>query len=379
LKISISGYEKESEIIDFAATVSGDGAEQSPGGYLDGYGVFADNNNEPGALLTQGTFEEETSYWAYVAMFPENGYDLSALTAEAFTFDGFTPENAIGIYDQDSGIYYLYFKLPQIQLNAVNEIVTFYLDGYELGGEINQIQVSHNSGQIDMNDNYVAGYVILPEHDGKPDDLNFYQEGSFTADSTYWLGIAIQPAEGYSLRNARSEQFTLDVFDYSQVILDVVSSTEAYVYFKLPLAKVAHDIIFTFGGEDGVLFGYSVPDGTLLEEPAEPGQEGKVFLGWYTEENEKWDFTTPVTKDLVLTAKFEDSTPAVLYGDVDGDTKVTAADALEVLKSVVGKVTLTEDQSKAADVDGSGNVDAADALDILKKVVGKIEKFAVEL
>ena len=66
------------------------------------------------------------------------------------------------------------------------------------------------------------------------------------------------------------------------------------------------------------------------------------------------------------------------YGDVDGDTKVTAADALEVLKSVVGKVTLTDDQSKAADVDGSGKVDAADALDILKKVVGKIDKFAVE-
>jgi len=70
---------------------------------------------------------------------------------------------------------------------------------------------------------------------------------------------------------------------------------------------------------------------------------------------------------------------SVLYGDVDGNGKVEAADALEVLKSVVGKVTLTEDQSKAADVDGSGKVDAADALDILKKVVGKIEKFAVEL
>ena len=68
----------------------------------------------------------------------------------------------------------------------------------------------------------------------------------------------------------------------------------------------------------------------------------------------------------------------IIYGDVDGDGKVTAADALEVLKSVVGKVTLTDDQLTKADVDGSGKIDAADALDILKKVVGKIEKFAVE-
>ncbi|MBR4868277.1 MAG: dockerin type I repeat-containing protein, partial [Clostridia bacterium] len=84
-----------------------------------------------------------------------------------------------------------------------------------------------------------------------------------------------------------------------------------------------------------------------------------------------------VTKDLVLTAKFEDAS-TILYGDVDGDTKVTAADALEVLKAVVGKVTLTDDQKLAADVDGNGKVDAADALDILKKVVGKIDKFLVE-
>ncbi len=66
------------------------------------------------------------------------------------------------------------------------------------------------------------------------------------------------------------------------------------------------------------------------------------------------------------------------YGDVNGDGVVSAADALEVLKSVVGKVTLTGNQSIDADTDGNGKADAADALNILKKVVGKIEKFPVE-
>ena len=332
--------------------------------------------------LSTEAFVLDMYYNLYVGITAKYGNEIASdCQLIAILPDGSTLESLMFDYDPEylfAGFDFLFDKtgLPVTTIE-VNEIVTFYLDGYELGGEINQIQVYHSSGQIAMNDNYVAGYVILPEQDGKPDDLNFYQEGSFTADSTYWLGIAIQPAEGYSLSNVRGEQFMLDGFDYSQVILDVVSSTEAYVYFKLPFAKVAYDIIFTFGGEDGVLFGYSVPDGTVIEEPAEPGQEGKVFLGWYTEENEKWDFATPVTKDLVLTAKFEDAS-TILYGDVDGDTKVTAADALEVLKSVVGKVTLTDDQSKAADVDGSGKVDAADALEILKKVVGKIDKFPVE-
>ncbi|MBR4867930.1 MAG: hypothetical protein IKU10_02135 [Clostridia bacterium] len=68
----------------------------------------------------------------------------------------------------------------------------------------------------------------------------------------------------------------------------------------------------------------------------------------------------------------------VVYGDLTGDGEVSASDALEVLKSVVGKVTLTADQKVAADVTGDGEVSAADALDILKKVVGKIDKFAAE-
>ena len=67
------------------------------------------------------------------------------------------------------------------------------------------------------------------------------------------------------------------------------------------------------------------------------------------------------------------------YGDVDLDGKVTAADALEVLKSVVGKVNLTQTQFTAADTDGNGKADAADALNILKKVVGKIDHFPIDI
>ena len=71
-------------------------------------------------------------------------------------------------------------------------------------------------------------------------------------------------------------------------------------------------------------------------------------------------------------------TPTVLYGDVDGNGTVTAADALEILKNVVGNVTLTDNQVTAADVDNSGNVSSADALYVLKWVVGKIDRFPIE-
>ena len=102
-----------------------------------------------------------------------------------------------------------------------------------------------------------------------------------------------------------------------------------------------------------------------------------------------YDGLTDAQKDLVTNLQkltdaevkieqLENPAPAITYGDVDGNGKVEAVDALEVLKSVVGKVNLTDDQFKAADTDGNGKADAADALNILKKVVGKIDKFLVE-
>ncbi|MBR4868933.1 MAG: hypothetical protein IKU10_07235 [Clostridia bacterium] len=74
-----------------------------------------------------------------------------------------------------------------------------------------------------------------------------------------------------------------------------------------------------------------------------------------------------------------ESLPVVMYGDADVNGVISAADALEVLKSVVGKVNFTQQQTLNGDVDGNSMITAGDALEILKKVVGKIEKFPVEL
>ena len=66
------------------------------------------------------------------------------------------------------------------------------------------------------------------------------------------------------------------------------------------------------------------------------------------------------------------------YGDVNGDTKVDAKDALWVLQDAVGKRTLDEQQKVFADVDGNTQINAKDALQILRYAVKKIDKFPVE-
>lgn len=55
-------------------------------------------------------------------------------------------------------------------------------------------------------------------------------------------------------------------------------------------------------------------------------------------------------------------------GDVDGDGKVTAADAREILRASVG---LGEVSADAGDIDGDGNITAADAREALNKSVGR--------
>ncbi len=93
-----------------------------------------------------------------------------------------------------------------------------------------------------------------------------------------------------------------------------------------------------------------------------------------------FDALTPLQKAMVLGLdKLEKAEKALaklpddgnVRGDVDGDGKTSAADALEVLKFVVGKTQLTAEQKGIADLNGDSGIGADDALVILRIVVGK--------
>jgi hypothetical protein len=66
------------------------------------------------------------------------------------------------------------------------------------------------------------------------------------------------------------------------------------------------------------------------------------------------------------------------YGDVNSTGEVDVADAILVLRHIVGLITLEGDDLHAADVNASGAVDVADAILILRKIVGLIEIFPAQ-
>ncbi len=62
-------------------------------------------------------------------------------------------------------------------------------------------------------------------------------------------------------------------------------------------------------------------------------------------------------------------------GDLNSDNKINSADALIVLQSSVGTVTLTAQQKTFADVNTDGKINSSDALMILQFAVGFIDRF----
>lgn len=60
----------------------------------------------------------------------------------------------------------------------------------------------------------------------------------------------------------------------------------------------------TFQSKGGSEVASQIRANTPADQPADPTKEGYTFIGWYNGESE-WDFETPVTADLTLTAKWQ--------------------------------------------------------------------------
>lgn len=75
-----------------------------------------------------------------------------------------------------------------------------------------------------------------------------------------------------------------------------------------PGAQITGEVIgaytVTFQSEGGSEVASQIRANTPADRPADPTKEGYTFIGWYNGESE-WDFETPVTADLTLTAKWQ--------------------------------------------------------------------------
>ena len=76
-----------------------------------------------------------------------------------------------------------------------------------------------------------------------------------------------------------------------------------------------------------------------------------------------------IAKSLCSIVGVSYKTPSV-DGDVNGDGKLTTADARDALRAAVGLDNLSAEQKKKADANGDGSVTTSDARNLLRKATG---------
>ncbi len=110
--------------------------------------------------------------------------------------------------------------------------------------------------------------------------------------------------------------------------------------------------------------------------PAEPGKEGMIFEGWYTEPERinKVNLPLTITSDINLYANF---IPEVDYltGDVNGDGEITVIDATHIQRHVAKTKELVGNGLLAADVNKDGEVTIFDATEIQRYVAKIVSEF----
>ena len=186
-----------------------------------------------------------------------------------------------------------------------------------------------------------------------------FDAGSYAGDE--WLNINFLDESAYRVY-AGSSTCISNPREVQPDQLEVWTGTDftSFNSYDLVMASVVSTHTVTFKVDTTTVATKTVEDGKTVTAPADPTQSGKTFLGWYTDGGTKFDFTTPITGDITLTAKFEDVTSTVKLGDVNGDDTIDYADIQCIYQHMSTDSKLTGDALIAADVNKDGAVDYGD-------------------
>ena len=214
-----------------------------------------------------------------------------------------------------------------------------------------------------------------------------YQYDKFEAGKKYICDVYLFSEEGYSfivdgeLNSAVEAYINAKKASASEISKewDTRDMIKVSIEFECPKKQEPKEtcmVTFETFGHGATVIDQIVEKGQCAVEPEMPKDEGEyTFSGWYADEKLtiKYDFSKSVNSNIILYAKWvKNSTPSEdkkIYGDVDGDGKITSADSLMILRASVNLVTLTAEQKKLADVDEDNSITSADALEVLRTSV----------
>lgn len=175
------------------------------------------------------------------------------------------------------------------------------------------------------------------------------------------------------------------------------NGNSASIYMYLPKADTLQQYTLTCNSKDNApksIAIYGSTDGKTYEKIDERQNQSfrrDLSINFYAVSNTKeysyyrLDIENADVQNIglcelqLICGQKDEAEEQVLYGDVDGNQKIDATDALYVLQNCVGIRELDERATNAADVNNDGRIDTTDALNILQKAVGILDKFEAEV
>ena len=262
-----------------------------------------------GMYLTQhGEIEgipTESGFWYVVIMAtPEAGEDYATTAEFEFYVVEDEPEYTLEIMRlPDKLVYYQGEKLDMTGAWIRIWTPDGYLDSFD--GEYLEystqtlVTVGEQKMRIAYKGVMDVFYIeVLENPDFGIYTVTYYLDGTIFEEMDVDHGdcaedLLVDDVEGKSFTGWQTEDG--EWYDFSA---PVTGDLELYGYY-------GYAVVLCFG--DDPIGSQVVLEGECAVEPEPPAQEGKIFLGWYTADGKLYDFSAPVTKEVWLYARWDDT------------------------------------------------------------------------
>lgn len=304
--------------------IYGGSAEKGGGVYVAGGGTFTmTGGNIVGCMATAS------------ATFHARGGGVFVADSGTFTMSGgsITGCTTVGVYSYGGGIY----NEGTMTLSGTAEIRDCHAK-HSSGGDAFGGGISDNGGTPAISGNVrITGCTA---DGGKTDAVRMsYRssisggtfDGSVSNDGTISGGT-------FNGRVVNSKMITDGIFN-GEVVNDYGTITGGtfngvVTNYSTITEGAISGITVTYKANGGIYATQIVPSGSTAIKPVDLAKHGYTFDGWYNSDGAQWDFTTPVTENITLTARW-----TLKAQEVSNEQELTAA----LADSANGVVRLTAD------------------------------------